>query len=249
MLPFEEQRGDNASYNAHFTYPRGGAIEYINALLKDLPDGRVRYETALTDIDLDARVAHTTAGPIQYEHLVTSMPFVKILDAAGLDYEPEVYTWNKVLVFNLGFNKKGQTRDHWLYIPEREYCFYRVGFYDNIFQTDRMSLYVEIGMDRNQDPGDPGVWLERVLTDLARLGIVDDHELVSWHSIASSSGIPPSRHHVLFVLTHHCRGPPSPKMGEGFQSDMNFSFFIREKVAVRPDEGPVGTIKTAMSLP
>ena len=37
-------------------------------------------------------------------------------------------------------------------------------------------------------------------------------------------------------------------MGEGFQSDMNFSFFIREKVAVRPDEGPVEMIKTAMSL-
>ena len=28
-----------------------------------------------------------------------------------------------------------------------------------------------------------------------------------------------------------------------------FAFSIREKVAVRPDEGPVGTIKIAMSLP
>jgi hypothetical protein len=29
-------------------------------------------------------------------------------------------------------------------------------------------------------------------------------------------------------------------MGEGFQSNMNFSFSIREKVAVWPDEGPSG---------
>ena len=48
----------------------------------------------------------------------------------------------------------------------------------------------------------------------------------------------------MVSLTHHCRGPPSPKTGEGesFQSNMNFSFFIREKVAVRPDEGLVGEL-------
>ena len=29
---------DNKSYNSTFTYPEGGAIEYVNALLHDLPD-------------------------------------------------------------------------------------------------------------------------------------------------------------------------------------------------------------------
>src|SRR5690606_28010373 len=33
------RRPDNASYNATFTYPRGGAIQYIHALLRDLPAG------------------------------------------------------------------------------------------------------------------------------------------------------------------------------------------------------------------
>ena len=37
-------------------------------------------------------------------------------------------------------------------------------------------------------------------------------------------------------------------MGEGFQSNMNFSFSMREKMAAESDEGPVGTIKIAMSL-
>jgi len=54
----------------------------------------------------------------------------------------------------------------------------------------------------------------------------------------------------ILSLTHQrCWSPLSQKMGEGFQSNMNFSFFIREKVAARSDKGPVGTIKTAMSLP
>ena len=32
---------DNATYNATFTYPRGGAIEYVNALMRDLPKDAV----------------------------------------------------------------------------------------------------------------------------------------------------------------------------------------------------------------
>ena len=39
-------------------------------------------------------------------------------------------------------------------------------------------------------------------------------------------------------LTHHLRGPPLP-LGEGFFSFvcLIFSFYLREKVAARPDEG------------
>jgi hypothetical protein len=57
-----------------------------------------------------------------------------------------------------------------------------VGFYDNIFDTDRMSLYVEIGYpaDATVDAED---MLQRTLADLSRIGLVQDHQLVSHHSI------------------------------------------------------------------
>ena len=32
-----------------------------------------------------------------------------------------VFTWNKVLVFNLGFDAKGQQDVHWVYYPDREH--------------------------------------------------------------------------------------------------------------------------------
>ena len=174
---------DNASYNSHFTYPRGGAIRYIEALLHDLPEDRIAYNEALVSIDVDARVATTTRRQIRYENLISSAPFNRLLTMAGVDHDPEIYSWNKVLVFNLGFDKKGWPSDHWLYIPEKDCCFYRVGFYDNIFDTDRMSLYIEIGLDKDDDQTDPQAWLPRVLDDLRRLGIADDHQLVSWHSV------------------------------------------------------------------
>jgi hypothetical protein len=35
----------------------------------------------------------------------------------GLPHDPSVFSWNKVLVFNLGFDRKGPTAIHWMYFP------------------------------------------------------------------------------------------------------------------------------------
>jgi protoporphyrinogen oxidase len=176
-------REDNSSYNATFTYPRGGAIEYVNALLADLPAAQISYNEALTSVDLDARIATTTRRKIRFEQLISAVPFNRLLAMTGLDPDPAVYSWNKVRVFNLGFNKKGPSGDHWLYIPSPEISFYRVGFYDNIFNSERMSLYIEIGLKKDQAVGDVEAQLSRVLDDLKALEIVTDQQLVSHHSV------------------------------------------------------------------
>ncbi len=177
------RHADNRSYNSTFTYPTGGAIKYIEALAHDVPDERIALGEALTSIDLSARVATTSAGrQIQYDHLISSAPFDRLLQMTGLKHDPSVFSYNKVLVFNLGFDRKGLEGAHWVYFPERKYRFYRVGFYDNIMNTDRMSLYVEIGYPAD---GVPDVEAERarVLDDLGEAGLVDGHELVAHHSV------------------------------------------------------------------
>ena len=87
-----------------------------------------------------------------------------------------------MLVFNLGFDKKGLDGVHWVYYPDRSVSFYRIGFYDNIVGSDRMSLYVELGYAPDAAI-DADAVLPTVLDDLRRVGIVDDHELVSWHTV------------------------------------------------------------------
>ena len=93
-----------------------------------------------------------------------------------------MFGWNKVQVFNLGFDRKGRDDVHWMYFPSRETSFYRVGWYDNILGTDRMSLYVEIGATADAEL-DAELLQARVLADLAREGIVRGHQLVSAHSV------------------------------------------------------------------
>lgn len=179
------KEADNASYNAAFTYPEGGAIQYVHALLQGVDAKRVSLEEGLVSIDLKNKVATTTKREIAFEHLVSSAPFVKLLDMTGVMYDATAYTWNKVLVFNLGFDKKGPESIHWAYFPQRDVSFYRVGFYDNIFGTPRMSLYVELGYAKDAviDAAEIDKARARVLADLAKVGLVDGHNVVAEHHV------------------------------------------------------------------
>ncbi|HEX3597300.1 MAG TPA: NAD(P)-binding protein [Polyangiaceae bacterium] len=174
---------DNASYNSTFTYPEGGAFEYVKALASAVRPDAISTGEALVAIDLPRRVARTSRREIRFERLVSSAPFDRLLRLAGLEHEKDVFTWNKVLVFNLGFDRKGPKDVHWVYYPNRERVFYRVGFYDNIFDTDRLSVYVEIGFAKDAAI-DVSAVRARVLEDLAREGVTTPaHQLVAEHSV------------------------------------------------------------------
>jgi protoporphyrinogen oxidase len=173
---------DNRSYNATFTYPEGGAIEYVRALLQQVPDAKLALGERLVSLDLDRRVATTTLRQLTYERVVSSAPLNRLLEMAAVPHDASAFTSNKVLIFNLGFDRKGWEGLHWVYVPERKFAFYRVGFYDNFFATQRMCMYVEIGL-RTGEPVDVDAALSRVLGDLKASGIVADHALVAWHSV------------------------------------------------------------------
>lgn len=173
---------DNATYNATFTYPAGGAIEYVKALASEVAPGAIAVNEGIESVDLDARVARTSKGEYRFKHLVSSAPFPSLLKLCGVAFDPSIFTWNQVLVFNLGFDTKGPDDLHWLYVPNRERPFYRVGFYDNIFATPRMSLYVELGYPRDA-PIDVAEARAEVLEGLRAEGIVTSQKLVAEHSV------------------------------------------------------------------
>jgi protoporphyrinogen oxidase len=176
------KRPDNASYNSTFTYPEGGAIEYVRAIASAVrPDG-IALGEGLVSVDLGHKVATTTRRPLRFERMVSSAPFNRFGAMCGLSHDASVWDWNKVLVFNFGFDAKGQEAVHWTYYPARETAFYRVGWYDNILQGDRLSLYVEIGFPKDATI-DVKAARERALADLKREGVVTTQRLVAEHSV------------------------------------------------------------------
>lgn len=174
-----------AGYNATFTYPEGGAIQYVEALAAGVDRNRIFVGERVERIDLARKVAVTTRREIQYDDLISSAPLTSLLDMCGINWDPEVFSHNKVLVFNLGFDRKGPRDIHWIYYPQKELVFYRVGFYDNMFDSSRMSLYVEVGLSRTADldADDRGAMKARVLADLQTCGVIEDQTLLASHDV------------------------------------------------------------------
>jgi len=172
----------DTGYNATFTYPAGGAIQYIHALLFGLPFETVCCDERVTAIDLGAREVVTPRRRIRFGKIVSSAPLPALARMCGVVHDADVFTSNQVLVFNLGFDRKGKRGVHWMYFPDPAISFYRVGWYDNIFDTDRMSLYVEIGAPHGAT-FDVDALRARVMADLVREHIVDSHQLVSHHHV------------------------------------------------------------------
>ena len=64
---------------------------------------------------------------IEYDNLISTMPFPMLLKKCHVDYPKDIFTCNKVLVFNLGFDLKGNDQiNNWIYIPNKEFVFYRI---------------------------------------------------------------------------------------------------------------------------
>ncbi len=173
-------------YNATFTYPAGGAVQYVHALLRDLPPDAVRCHERVKAIRISDRCVQAR-GRTRCDRVVSSLPLPRLAQLCEIDHDPTVFSSNKVAVYNLGFDRKGRRDLHWMYFPDPSIVFYRVGWYDNILPPapgapERMSLYVEIGVPGDAELHEHGTF-ERVMEDLRREGIVTDHQLVSYHHV------------------------------------------------------------------
>jgi protoporphyrinogen oxidase len=173
---------DDSSYNSFFLYPRGGAFDYIKSLLTNIENGKLFLNEKALEINPENKTLITSLRTIKYDNLISTTPFPELLKMLKIDFKKSLYNYSKVLVFNLGFDKKGSSRNHWVYFPEREYFFYRVGYYDNILNSDRMSLYVELSFKRDEKI-DISIMKENVLSDLRKTQIIKDHKLISWQAL------------------------------------------------------------------
>ena len=162
------------SYNNTFLYPKNGAGSFINILYEELDKNKILLNTSITKIDEDQKIAYLSNGnKVEYEYIINTIPLNKFLLLFNNYNElQKKLSYNKVLVFNLGFNKKSEkfTKEHWLYIPDKNINFYRCGFYNNI-------LGQEIGYNKNDNITKEEIdkQLELTLDNLLKLNIIDEN--------------------------------------------------------------------------
>jgi protoporphyrinogen oxidase len=169
------ERKNEKSYNDTFMYPINGSYEYVKSILRRVDESKIHRNCEVQSFDLVNRIAYTSRGQIEFKNLINTLPFDVFLRMSGHHHEMES---NKVAVFNLGFDRETEIKSHWRYFPGDE-VFYRVGFYNNILSDNKLSLYVEIGLSRNQTVNVEEL-KSKVLDDLKRKKIITDHKLVDW---------------------------------------------------------------------
>ena len=173
------------SYNSTFLYPKKGAQVFVNALSSSIDKDKISLNTELESVDFLNNIAITSKGIVKYKYLINTSPLNTFIRKLGDSYSSfyDKLSYNKVLVFNIGFDKKSDNNHtHWMYFPNKEFNFYRIGFYDNILDDDRLSIYVELGFN-SEDKIDVDNEFNNVLVGLKKAGIINQHQVVSSCSI------------------------------------------------------------------
>jgi len=123
-------------YNATFLYPRRGGIQTLaEALAAGL--GELRLGSEVTELSLRGRTLRLASGErIGWDRLVATAPLshlARITRDLPEGARGAAASLRAVAVVNLNLGVRGAAprREHWLYVPEPRYPFYRVGIPSN----------------------------------------------------------------------------------------------------------------------
>jgi protoporphyrinogen oxidase len=172
-------------YNPTFLYPRAGGIRALpDAFARRLErSGAAELRTGCEVAAIDARartVRLASGGTLPYERLISTLPLDALLRAcSGLPETigPLGRALRAVRVLNicLGVDRAEVSRAHWIYFPEPETSFYRIGFPSNLAPgmapRGCSSVWAERSLLRDE-PFDPEGVVQETIADLRRAGIL-----------------------------------------------------------------------------
>jgi protoporphyrinogen oxidase len=162
-------------YNVEFYYPKGGIEELPRALAGALKRP-VETGVELIEVIPEAQMAILSTGEeVHYDHLVSSVPLDRLLSMlSGAPDEikklGEGLRVLSVLCMNMVISGPRLTDQHWIYVPEPEYTFHRIGLYSNFMDPapQNNALYLELTVPGpKSDPDTPEInsMLERAASE------------------------------------------------------------------------------------
>lgn len=181
---------ESLGYNAKFVYPKEGGISALpRALARALPIPP-HYRTSVTRIHLGQKTAVLSTGKqVRFHSLLNTMPLVDFLHlvedlpAAAREAAARLRAAT-VHYFDVGVRGQGTSRSHyhWVYFPEPQFIFYRVGSYSAVHADAApagcRSYYVEMSGGVEAWLAKPAELRARVLGDLKKAGILSPDDEV-----------------------------------------------------------------------
>lgn len=174
-----EGAGHQIGYNNTFWYPRKGGIGVIANRLHDVLPTPAALGRRLTRIDQKQHLAYDDAGNVtSYASLVTTAPLTELI--TSLENPParikEAATRLRsaaVTYWNIAFKgSEEQGAPHWVYFPESEFPFYRMGspsaVLANLAPVQHRSCWVEVS---HRSGSSTTVTEQAIMDALAKSGV------------------------------------------------------------------------------
>jgi protoporphyrinogen oxidase len=171
----QPQGAKEAGYNACFYYPERGGIEsVIKGIYKGVKD-RVRLGTQITKIDLKNKIVYSGKEKIGYEDLISTLPLKKFLALTGEKKHISAAKGLKattVYALNIGYRAREKQELNWVYVPEKQYPFYRIGFPHTFSQYNTPAGMNSVFCEVSVKGGVPEGINERIINGLLKMGII-----------------------------------------------------------------------------
>lgn len=193
-------------YNVTYVYPREGLNTLAQRMAKKCD---VNYGKRVARISVKKKEVFFSDGSgAKFANLISTLPLNKALEMAGVKVDEKPASYTSVLVLNIGATRgKKCPEDHWLYIPDSDSKFHRVGFYSNVDASfmpkssrkgnERVSIYVEKAYQNGKKPGDREIraYSDSVVWELRSWGFISKAETVdpTWIDVAYTWSMPGSK--------------------------------------------------------
>lgn len=179
LLGSREKKHFSEGYNPVFFYPRQSLQKFIQSYSRPVQD-RIHFSEAVRHIDVRQKKVVTSRGTYSYDNLVSTMPLKELL---GVISPPPPFPREQLqnistLVANAVLARR-RRRFHWLYLPEKDSSFYRVGYYPN---EQAVSVYLEKTIAENGSIDGSSVFREMAST-LQRTGMVSRPGEILFHDL------------------------------------------------------------------
>jgi protoporphyrinogen oxidase len=178
-------------YNPTFLYPRSGGIRVLPEALAARA-GEVRLGAEADAVDARTRTVRLRGGgTLTYEALISTLPLDRLLlITTGLPEELRRAGRRlravRVLNVCLGIDRENLSRAHWIYFPEPEYSFYRIGFPTSLASSMAprgcSSVWAERSIGRTER-FDPEEVVETTASDLRRAGILRSSDRIVYSRV------------------------------------------------------------------
>ncbi|MBN1913730.1 MAG: FAD-dependent oxidoreductase [Candidatus Omnitrophica bacterium] len=175
-----EENKRQFGYSAQFWYPKKGGVSLVPLSLA-ASIKNIHTQREITGIDIyNRQVEIAFRHREKYDYLITTLPLPQMVSLIKeIPFKVKrlfgKLKWNSIFNLNLGIEKKDYSGRHWIYFPQKEFCFFRVGFFHNfsdyVCPEGKSALYAEVSYSK-QKPIDKKMIVSKIRKDLDEAGIL-----------------------------------------------------------------------------